>query len=182
MLSSDERSVLPAELSESLKEFGPDAAVQGLLPRATESSSRLEAENDVLQRYYDKKLAIVWASHNNPDTTFDYIHPFALLTQAGSAISWRVCFSKKAEVRSNRSMACVNPVRNKANAIVVGLLHRGCAESTRCIVTREPLDLPEQQVTSCSTESGSAGCNGGWPYAAMTYVSMTGICLESDYP
>ncbi|RHY24832.1 hypothetical protein DYB32_008666, partial [Aphanomyces invadans] len=81
-LSADEQSELRAELSKWREEFGPAAAAQGLLPRATESSSPIEAENDALQRFYDNKLAIEEARRNNPEATFDYNHPFALMTQA----------------------------------------------------------------------------------------------------
>ncbi|ETV94980.1 hypothetical protein H310_11620 [Aphanomyces invadans] len=42
------------------------------------------------------------------------------------------------------------------------------AEQAHCIVTGELVDLSEQQVTSCSTASGSAGCTDGWP-PDMTY-------------
>ncbi|ETW06586.1 hypothetical protein H310_02804 [Aphanomyces invadans] len=81
-LSPDERSTLRAELSKWRQEFGAAAAAQGVLPRASASSDPLEAENDALQRFYDNKLAIEEARRNNPEATFDYNHPFALMTQA----------------------------------------------------------------------------------------------------
>ncbi|ETW06564.1 hypothetical protein H310_02781 [Aphanomyces invadans] len=78
---------------------------------------------------------------------------------------------------------CVNPVRNQGQCRSCWAFSAvGAAETAHCIVTKDLLDLSEQQVTSCSTESGSDGCNGGWPFAAMTYVSTTGLCLERDYP
>ncbi|ETV92068.1 hypothetical protein H310_13590 [Aphanomyces invadans] len=201
-LSADERSELRAELAKWREEFGAAAEAQGVMPRAMEGSSPLDAENDALQRFYDNKLAIEEASRNNPEATFDYNHPFALMTQAEfkkfvEGVSFeesRSAFRSVPEADLNVSGVqaatvdwttgkCVNPVRNQGQCGSCWAFSAvGAAEPAHCIVTGELLDLSEQQVTSCSTASGSAGCNGGWPYAAMTYVSTTGLCLEKDYP
>ncbi|ETW06588.1 hypothetical protein H310_02806 [Aphanomyces invadans] len=77
---------------------------------------------------------------------------------------------------------CVNPVRNQGQCGSCWAFSAvSAAESAHCIVTRELLDLSEQQVTSCSTNGGSVGCRGGWPFAAITYTTQ-GMCLEKDYP
>lgn len=40
----------------------------------------------------------------------------------------------------------------------------------------------EQQLVSCDTDGGDAGCNGGWMDDAFDYVkSQGGICTEADY-
>ncbi|KAF0711432.1 Aste57867_5277 [Aphanomyces stellatus] len=58
----------------------------------------------------------------------------------------------------------------------------GAAEMGHCVATGELLVLSEQQVTSCSTGGGSAGCNGGWPAHALNYAATTGLCMDSDWP
>ncbi|KAF0703481.1 hypothetical protein As57867_007598, partial [Aphanomyces stellatus] len=48
--------------------------------------------------------------------------------------------------------------------------------------TGQLLSLSVQQVTSCSTEGGSQGCQGGFPWYAIDYVHQNGLCLESAWP
>jgi len=44
------------------------------------------------------------------------------------------------------------------------------------------VSLSEQQLLDCSTNEGSAGCNGGFPSQAFQYIlDNNGICSESDY-
>ncbi|ETV93073.1 hypothetical protein H310_12872 [Aphanomyces invadans] len=69
-LSFDERTQLREELATWRQEFG--AKAQSLMPHS--------AETDALQRFYNNKLAIEEASRSNPDATFDYNHPYALMT------------------------------------------------------------------------------------------------------
>ncbi|ETV89810.1 hypothetical protein H310_15353, partial [Aphanomyces invadans] len=174
-LSADERSVLRAELSKWRKEFGPAAKMRGLMPRATESLSPLEEENDALQRFYNNKLAIEEARRNNPEATFSSNHPFALMTQAEfkkfvegvhleeSRSAFRSVPEADLNVSSVKAASvdwttgnCVNPVRNQGQCGSCWAFSAvGAAESAHCIVTKDLLDLSEQQVTSCSTESGS---------------------------
>ncbi|KAJ5076057.1 cathepsin l [Anaeramoeba ignava] len=43
------------------------------------------------------------------------------------------------------------------------------------------ISLSEQEIVDC--DSGSYGCNGGWPYQAMQWVTeVGGLCSEQDYP
>ncbi|ETV92082.1 hypothetical protein H310_13501 [Aphanomyces invadans] len=201
-LSADERSVLRAELAAWRKEFEPAAAAQGVLPEAIMSMSPQDAEEDALQRFYDNKLAIEEASRNNPDATFDDKNPFALMTQdefkkfveGVSLQESRNAFRSVPVANLNVSNVkaasmdwttdtCIGPVRDQGRCRSCWAFAAvGAAEMAHCLVTGESLDLSEQQVTSCSTESGSAGCNGGWTHAGLTYASTTGLCLESDYP
>ncbi|ETV90091.1 hypothetical protein H310_13513 [Aphanomyces invadans] len=202
-LSAEERSVLRAELAAWRKEFEPAAAAQGVLPQAMMSMSPHDAEDDALQRFYDNKLAIEEARRNNPEATFDYNNPFALMTQAEfnkfvegmSLQESRSAFRSLPEADLNVSSVkaasvdwttnkCVNPVIGSQGLCNTGYVFAavGAAEMAHCLVTGKRLDLSEQQVTSCSTEYGTAGCYGGLPQGAMTYLSKDGLCLESDYP
>ncbi|ETW06595.1 hypothetical protein H310_02813 [Aphanomyces invadans] len=197
-----ERTQLGEELAKWRHEFGAAAAAQGVLPRAPASSSPLEFENDALQRFYNNKIAIEEARRNNPDATFSSNHPFALLTPAEfkkfvegvSVEETRSAFRSLPSIDVNVSSVkaasvdwttgnCVNPVRNQGQCGSCWAFSAvGVAESAHCIVTGQLLDLSEQQVTSCSTNGGSVGCRGGWPFAATTFVSTQGLCLERDYP
>lgn len=55
-------------------------------------------------------------------------------------------------------------------------------EGSYQVATGQLLSLAEQQLVDCDKADGNAGCGGGWPYLAMTYVSKNGACLESSYP
>jgi len=43
------------------------------------------------------------------------------------------------------------------------------------------LSFSEQQIVDCATSAGY-GCEGGWPYLAVTYAAQEGLELESEYP
>jgi cathepsin L len=40
----------------------------------------------------------------------------------------------------------------------------------------------EQQLVSCTTYLGNAGCGGGWSDKALNYVKAKGICSSAEYP
>ncbi|RHY17213.1 hypothetical protein DYB32_010557 [Aphanomyces invadans] len=201
-LSSDERATLRAELAQWREEFGAKAAAEGLLPRAPQGSNPLEAETDALQRFYDNKLRIEEARRNNPEATFDYNHPFALMTEAefkdlvvGRSFQQglsAVNALPSGDVDLNTPQAasvdwttgkCVNPIRNQGNCGSCWAFSAvGTSESAHCLASGELLDLSEQQVTSCSTNGYSDGCNGGYEDAAIDYLVSTGVCLERDFP
>jgi len=44
------------------------------------------------------------------------------------------------------------------------------------------LSVSEQQLVDCTRPQGNQGCNGGWPYSALTYVKANGITTEAAYP
>lgn len=57
----------------------------------------------------------------------------------------------------------------------------GDLEGTHYFKTGELLRLSEEQIVSCDVEMD--GCDGGYPYAAMQYISkMGGIVHEEKYP
>jgi len=58
----------------------------------------------------------------------------------------------------------------------------GVTEGSYQIATGSLKSLAEQQLVDCDTADGNSGCNGGWPYAAITYLSQKGSCSESTYP
>ncbi|KAF0715200.1 hypothetical protein As57867_002650, partial [Aphanomyces stellatus] len=77
---------------------------------------------------------------------------------------------------------CVSPVRNQGQCgSCWAFSAAGVAESANCLVTGQLLDLSVQQVVSCSTNGGSEGCNGGWPWYAIDYTA-NGLCLAKDWP
>ncbi|RHY20542.1 hypothetical protein DYB32_010013 [Aphanomyces invadans] len=201
-LSSDERTTLREELAKWRQEFGSKAAAQGLLPRAPQGSNPLEAETDALQRFYDNKVRIEEARRNNPEATFDYNHPFALMTEAefkdlvvGRSFQQglnaaNALPSAKVDLKAPRAASvdwttgnCVNPIRNQGNCGSCWAFSSvGTSESAHCLASGELLDLSEQQVTSCSTNGYSNGCSGGYEDAAIDYLVSTGVCLEQDFP
>jgi len=56
----------------------------------------------------------------------------------------------------------------------------GALEGFHKIKSGSLLSLSEQQLVDCST--ANLGCNGGWPYKAITYAATHPLELESDYP
>lgn len=58
----------------------------------------------------------------------------------------------------------------------------GAAEGAHQIASGRLVSLAEQQLVDCDTHLGDAGCNGGWPYNALTYLSRQGACNENSYP
>jgi len=77
--------------------------------------------------------------------------------------------------------AAVTPVKDQAScgscwafSAVANL------ESQYAIKTGTQIDLSEQQIVDCDTQS--AGCNGGWMNNAFEYVKAHGLALTADYP
>jgi C1A family cysteine protease len=57
----------------------------------------------------------------------------------------------------------------------------GVIEGTYFIHNGKLLSLSEQQIVDCAHSAGH-GCQGGWPYLAVTYAAQNGLESESDYP
>ena len=57
----------------------------------------------------------------------------------------------------------------------------GVLESHYYIYKNELQSLSEQNLISCDNADGNEGCNGGWPYLAIQYVSQNGIDTEASY-
>ncbi|RHY25877.1 hypothetical protein DYB32_008722 [Aphanomyces invadans] len=197
-LSFQERTQLREELAKWRQEFG--AKAQSLMPPSVQGMNALEAETDALQRFYNNKLAIDEARRNNPDATFDYNHPYALMTPAEFK-EHVVGFSFQDGLHAARSLPsveldvssvkaasvdwttgyCVNSVRDQGICGSCWAFSAvGTAESAHCISTGELLDLSEQQVVSCSTLNN--GCSGGVPWYGLDFMSSEGMCVERDYP
>eukprot|EP01065_Artemidia_motanka_P023542 TRINITY_DN2817_c0_g1_i1.p1 TRINITY_DN2817_c0_g1~~TRINITY_DN2817_c0_g1_i1.p1 ORF type:complete len:787 (+),score=161.39 TRINITY_DN2817_c0_g1_i1:52-2361(+) len=58
----------------------------------------------------------------------------------------------------------------------------GAIESAWAIAGHGLQSLSEQQLVSCDTADGNAGCKGGWPDKAMDWVKQNGIDTEQSYP
>ncbi|KAF0682712.1 hypothetical protein As57867_007452, partial [Aphanomyces stellatus] len=200
-LTDDARASLAAELKQWKAKFGSIAKAQGLLPPASNAHSLADTVTDELQRLLNNKHAVEVARKNNPKATFSTDHKFALMTEVEFATYVKGSFQEGS--RSLRSLpetkhaptgpqaaavdwttgSCMPPVRDQGQCgSCWAFSATGAAEMGHCVATGQLLDLSAQQVTSCSTEGGSAGCMGGWPWYAIDYAAKTGLCLESDWP
>ncbi|RHY29486.1 hypothetical protein DYB32_005091 [Aphanomyces invadans] len=197
-LSFHERTQLREELAKWRQEFG--AKARSLMPPSVQGMNALEAETDALQRFYNNKLAIEEARRNNPDASFDYNHPYALMTPAEFkkhvlGLSFQdglnaVLSLPSVELDASSVKAasvdwttgkCVNPLRDQGICGSCWAFSAvGTAESAHCLSTGELLDLSEQQVVSCSTLNN--GCSGGVPWYGLDFMSSEGMCVERDYP
>ena len=57
-----------------------------------------------------------------------------------------------------------------------------CVESLYAINTSQLLNMSVQQLVSCDTEDGNAGCKGGLMDPAFSYIAANGLYSEDDYP
>ncbi|KAF0774092.1 hypothetical protein AaE_002096, partial [Aphanomyces astaci] len=201
---STEKAILGVELAEWENEFGSFATEHGLLPRApaTESARTEEAIlDDKLQRLLDTKFEAELAQEQNPDAVFSWKNPFALLNEAEFKRHVAISFERDgqqflngtnevevAPPASHREAAvdwstrCNPPVRDQGECLSCWAHAAvGVAEAAHCIATGNLLSLSVQQVTSCSTKGGSAGCNTGFPSYAIDYAAE-GLCLDSAWP
>ena len=55
-------------------------------------------------------------------------------------------------------------------------------DSLYAINTSQLLNMSVQQIVSCDTADGNAGCQGGLMDPAFTYISQNGLYSEDDYP
>ncbi|RHY55580.1 hypothetical protein DYB38_003964 [Aphanomyces astaci] len=203
-LSSTEKAILGVELAEWENEFGSFATEHGLLPRApaTESARTEEAIlDDKLQRLLDTKFEAELAQEQNPDAVFSWKNPFALLNEAEFKRHVAISFERDGqqflngtneievappasyrEAAVDWSTRCNPPVREQGECLSCWAHAAvGVAEAAHCIATGNLLSLSVQQVTSCSTKGGSAGCNTGFPSYAIDYAAE-GLCLDSAWP
>ncbi|RHY82315.1 hypothetical protein DYB35_000744, partial [Aphanomyces astaci] len=203
-LTAEEKAVLGAELAKWEQDFGTQALARGLLPHTVRMESRrseVDIHDEKLQRLMDTKFQADLAQIQNPNATFDWNNQFALLNedefkafastslnQEGHVHSQIDNAEQEVTVSSTRASSvdwtsrCNPPVRSQgicgscwAHAAV------GVAEAAHCIATDQLLSLSVQEVTSCSTDGGSSGCNGGSPDHAITYVAKQGLCLDSAW-
>jgi C1A family cysteine protease len=80
-----------------------------------------------------------------------------------------------------RTYGWVTPVKNQgqcgscwAFAAVAGM------ESNYLAYSGSTLDLSEQEMVDCVTQS--SGCGGGWSDAALDYIASNGAAVETTYP
>ncbi|CAK4658224.1 hypothetical protein LEN26_014572 [Aphanomyces euteiches] len=200
-LSVDERDSLEKDLAAWKEQFEDVARKDGLLPNANGSHQESANVDDQLQRLLDTKHAVQSVSRQNPDAVFDWRNKFALMTDAEFKKYVQVSFNQVHYLRTDviahpesavvqaavaaskdwTTSGCVNPVQNQGQCGSCWAFSAvGVAESANCIKTGKLLKLSEQQVTSCSTNGGSQGCNGGYPWSAIDYTS-SGVCLAKDY-
>ncbi|KAF0688477.1 Aste57867_19903 [Aphanomyces stellatus] len=202
-LTQDERATLEQELSDWMGLFGQEAQTEGLLPNSNSILTEEAAFNDQLQRLLDTKNAVAQASLENPEAEFTHLNKFALMTDAEFKKYVAVSFHRGASLRTvdenltvddlevgvlatskdwTTESKCVSPVQNQGQCGSCWAFSAvGVSESAHCIKTGQLFKLSEQQVTSCSTNGGSQGCNGGWPWYAIDYASQ-GLCLSSAWP
>ncbi|KAF0703018.1 hypothetical protein As57867_005373, partial [Aphanomyces stellatus] len=198
-LSAQELAVLGADLADWEAKYGTLAQERGLIPSAVTTRSANDSLTEKLQRLLDTKLAVVEVSKANPDAVFSADNMFALMNEQEFKTYVSVSFQQGGQHLRNakevqvpepavKALAvdwtskCNPPVRNQgscgscwAHSAV------GAAEAAHCLATGQLLSLSVQQVTSCSTQGGSAGCQGGYPWYAIDYTAQ-GLCLDSDWP
>ncbi|ETW07054.1 hypothetical protein H310_03133 [Aphanomyces invadans] len=200
-MSADERMSLEQDLAEWKAEFGEVARQNGLLPAPSSIMSEEDKATNELQRLLDTKLSAEEAALANPDASFNWRNQFALMSNAEFKAYVAVSFRRGSLLRGEivetssdeeavsvqatkdwTSSGCVSPVQNQGSCGSCWAFSAvGVSESAHCIKTGRLLKLSEQQVASCSTNGGSQGCNGGFPWAAIDYASR-GLCLASAYP
>ncbi|CAK4096338.1 unnamed protein product [Aphanomyces euteiches] len=172
-LSTGDRAQLMKELAQWHQTYGSIAEAKGLLPITVDSAS--STKMDVyLQRFYNNKLAIQQARRNNPKANFSSDHPFALLSED----EFKKYVGRTFE--NGKQALDALPIQQPEVASVLAT-STGVAEMGHCIVTGNLYVLSEQQVTSCSTNGGSQGCDGGYPWYAIDFTTE-GLCWESDWP
>ncbi|CAK4685129.1 hypothetical protein LEN26_016665 [Aphanomyces euteiches] len=172
-LSTSDRAQLMKELAQWHQTYSSIAQAKGLLPIPVESASSTKMD-DYLQRFYNNKLAIQQARSNDLKANFSSDHPFALLSED----EFKQFVGRTFE--NGKQALDALPIEQPEVAYVLAT-STGVAEMGHCIVTGNLYVLSEQQVTSCSTNGGSQGCDGGYPWYAIDYTTG-GLCLDSDWP
>merc|ERR1712137_1386203 len=82
-----------------------------------------------------------------------------------------------------RSRGAVTPVKDQGQCgSCWAFSTTGLLESVWSVAGHTMEQLSEQELVSCDTADGNAGCGGGWPYLAVDYVRNGGISTETSYP
>ncbi|CAK4657508.1 hypothetical protein LEN26_006989 [Aphanomyces euteiches] len=196
-LSTIEQADVIAQLAKWKAEYAPLAIEHGLVPQTIlESIGLVDSHtDDELDRFYNTLQDVAEAQKSNPEAEFSPFNVFALLTQAEFDKIYKTTFVGKtptAEAPATESTtavapsidwttnACNQPVRDQGQCGSCWAFSSvGTSEFAHCLATGQLLDLSEQQVVSCDTQS--QGCDGGYASWAMNFERQ-GLCLESDYP
>lgn len=84
-----------------------------------------------------------------------------------------------------REKGAVTPVKNQGMCgSCWAFSTTGTTEGAYFLKTGKLVSLSEQQLVDCAREPEyeNLGCNGGWPWSALDYVTKKGLCTEEDYP
>ncbi|OQR82342.1 cysteine protease family C01A [Achlya hypogyna] len=199
-MALDERTALTSELAQWKASAAGKVAIQeGLAKPANEES----LSDDELLRFAATKKIVAQLNREHPDAEFSTDNPFALLTEAEFAAYVKGSFGRGAPERNLRADVeareltaeqrqasgidwsadkCNPSMKNQGQCGSCWTFSSvGVAEQAHCLVTGSLLDLSEQQLVSCDSSSGQ-GCQGGWPWKALDYISSYGLCTEADYP
>jgi KDEL-tailed cysteine endopeptidase len=81
------------------------------------------------------------------------------------------------------SAGAVTPVKNQGNCgSCWSFSTTGAVEGAYQIAGNALTSFSEQQLVSCDTKGGDAGCNGGWMDDAFTYLETNALTTEANYP
>jgi len=82
-----------------------------------------------------------------------------------------------------RDQGAVSPVKDQVQCgSCWAFSTTGLLESVWAVAGHGLQLLSEQELVSCDTADGNAGCDGGWPYLAVDYVRTHGISTMESYP
>ncbi|KAF0697771.1 Aste57867_11564 [Aphanomyces stellatus] len=197
-MSASDAAALTSELDAwKVSAAGLMAKELGLLPSFDSSAAELV-------RFYNTKLDVERLGRLHPNAQFSLDTPFSLLTTAEfTAFLGRsfqgprplLSLSPSALTAPNMqdmastqdwtTSACVNPIQNQGQCgSCWAFAVLSAVETTMCLKSpnKTLVKLSEQQLTSCDSATGNAGCQGGYPTKAIDYVAATGVCLLRDYP
>ncbi|EQC25714.1 hypothetical protein SDRG_16416, partial [Saprolegnia diclina VS20] len=200
--SLDRASLLREFNAWKLSDAGAEAFERGFVPE-TIGRSVPEAENLLLDRFLDTKREVERLNIEHPDAHFSLENPFVLLNEAEFAAFVKGSFGDgprqlraasdddlvssdvldvKATSKDWTTHACSAPLRNQGQCgSCWAFAAVAAAEFGHCLVTGARLDLSPQQLVSCDSSSGY-GCQGGWPWKALDYISKNGLCTAAAYP
>ncbi|CAK4160039.1 unnamed protein product [Aphanomyces euteiches] len=196
-LSVDEQADVKSQLSKWKTLFAPIAKEHGYLPSSsTESATLVDTHSDdELARFHNTLQDVAKAQQNNPQAQFSPFNVFALLTPAefnkilqnsyaGQNLTAATPLTEDATV-SDASVdwsthKCSSPVKNQGQCGSCWAFSTiGTTEFAHCLATGELLDLSEQQVVNC--ETNSKGCSGGYTLKALDFERQ-GVCTEESLP
>ncbi|EQC34861.1 hypothetical protein SDRG_07662 [Saprolegnia diclina VS20] len=195
-ISDAERRELTRDLSRWQSTFGNDGRLRASMVGA-------ESNENLLARLKASKDKVPELRVANPHATFSHLTKFALLNNAefakyvsgpmptaspvpgvdrdvGNAtdmVDWTTY--------NNMTTTCVLPPKNQgACGSCWAFAATEVVASAHCIATGVLPDISAQQVTSCSKNDGSDGCNGGTVEGAIDWIvsQQPQLCSSSALP
>ncbi|KDO30869.1 hypothetical protein SPRG_04771 [Saprolegnia parasitica CBS 223.65] len=193
-ISDAERRELLRDLSLWQREFGND-------DRVRESMVGAVSQDHLLARLKASKEKVPELRVSNPYATFSHLTKFALLTNAeftryvsGPLLAASPTPEASAGIANatdaidwtaGNTKTCVLPPKNQgACGSCWAFAATGVVASAHCIATGVLPDISDQHVTSCSTNDGSDGCNGGTVEGAIDWIvsQQQHLCSTSALP